>query len=111
MRPSILRPVPNRQRFLRDGVAAAVPLFGNVVRLDERRPLLTDHEMQVLGAIGRRDTTRGVAHRMGITPDEVESHKQRIFSKLAVQDESRALAVALRRGLLDPTVGLTGSAA
>ncbi|HVW31120.1 MAG TPA: response regulator transcription factor [Acidimicrobiia bacterium] len=76
---------------------------GRVVRLDERRPLLSQREVQVLGEIGAGATTRLVAETMGISPKTVENHKQRIFSKLGVQNQAHAVAVAMRQGLLQPT--------
>jgi DNA-binding NarL/FixJ family response regulator len=78
---------------------AAVPA-DRVVRLDERRPLLSHREIQVLGEIGAGSTTRLVAEAMGISPKTVENHKQRIFSKLGVQNQAHAVAVAMRQGLL-----------
>ncbi len=79
-----------------------------VVNLDERRPLLSPREVEVLGVIGTGATTRSVAEVMGISPKTVENHKQRIFSKLGVQNQAHAVAVALRQGLLTPT-GPAGS--
>jgi DNA-binding NarL/FixJ family response regulator len=79
----------------------AVP--ARVVNLEERRPLLTNREVEVLGAIGTGATTRGVAAGMGISPKTVENHKQRIFSKLGVQNQAHAVSVALRQGLLVAT--------
>jgi DNA-binding NarL/FixJ family response regulator len=71
-----------------------------VIRLDERRPLLSAREIEVLSEIGGGGTTRHVAAVMGISPKTVENHKQRIFCKLGVQNQAHAVAVALRRGLL-----------
>ncbi|HEV3363555.1 MAG TPA: response regulator transcription factor [Acidimicrobiia bacterium] len=73
-----------------------------VISLDERRPLLSHREIQVLGEIGAGSTTRGVAQVMGISPKTVENHKQRIFAKLGVQNQAHAVAVAMRQGLLSP---------
>jgi DNA-binding NarL/FixJ family response regulator len=73
-----------------------------VVNLDERRPLLSNREVQVLGEIGAGSTTRLVAVAMGISPKTVENHKQRIFAKLGVQNQAHAVAVAMRQGLLQP---------
>ena len=73
-----------------------------VVNLDERRPLLSHREIQVLGEIGAGSTTRLVAQAMGISPKTVENHKQRIFAKLGVQNQAHAVAVAMRQGLLQP---------
>ena len=74
-----------------------------VVNLDERRPLLSHREIQVLGEIGGGSTTRLVAQAMGISPKTVENHKQRIFAKLGVQNQAHAVAVAMRQGLLQPS--------
>jgi DNA-binding NarL/FixJ family response regulator len=89
-----VRSLPNPSR-------AAVPA-DRVVNLDERRPLLSHREIQVLGEIGAGSTTRVVAEAMGISPKTVENHKQRIFTKLGVQNQAHAVAVAMRQGLLQP---------
>ena len=75
---------------------------GTMNRFEEPRPLLTSREVEVLGAIGTGATTRGVARTMGISPKTVEHHKERIFSKLGVQNQAHAVSVALRRGLISP---------
>ena len=78
-----------------------------VVSLDERRPLLSNREVQVLGEIGSGSTTRLVAETMGISPKTVENHKQRIFTKLGVQNQAHAVALAMRQGLLSMSAGPT----
>ncbi|HYH49046.1 MAG TPA: response regulator transcription factor [Acidimicrobiia bacterium] len=88
-------------RSLPNPSKAAVPA-DRVVSLDERRPLLSHREVQVLGEIGAGSTTRLVAEAMGISPKTVENHKQRIFAKLGVQNQAHAVAVAMRQGLLQP---------
>jgi DNA-binding NarL/FixJ family response regulator len=71
-----------------------------VTHLEERRPLLSAREVEVLSEIGAGSTTRLVAVTMGISPKTVENHKQRIFCKLGVQNQAHAVAVAMRQGLL-----------
>jgi len=71
-----------------------------VIRLDERRSLLSPREVEVLEEIGAGATTRTVAVAMGISPKTVENHKQRIFTKLGVQNQAHAVAVAMRQGLM-----------
>ena len=78
-----------------------------VAGLDRRRPLLSHREIQVLGEIGAGSTARGVARAMGISLKTVENHKQRIFSKLGVQNQAHAVAVAVRQGLLTPGAAKT----
>ena len=75
------------------------------VSLDERKPLLSAREIEVLGEIGAGGSTRLVAAHMGISPKTVENHKQRIFCKLGVQNQAHAVAVAMRQGLLAPSGG------
>jgi DNA-binding NarL/FixJ family response regulator len=77
-------------------------VWNRVVDLEERRPVLSAREVEVLGVIGTGATTRSAAEVMGISPKTVENHKQRIFSKLGVQNQAHAVAVALRHGLLTP---------
>jgi DNA-binding NarL/FixJ family response regulator len=76
---------------------------GRIVHLDVRRPVLSQREVQVLGEIGAGSTTRAVALTMGISPKTVENHKQRIFAKLGVRNQTHAVAVAIRQGLLTPS--------
>jgi DNA-binding NarL/FixJ family response regulator len=90
-----VRSLPNPSR--------SAVLADRVVSLDERRPLLSQREVQVLGEIGAGSTTRLVAETMGISPKTVENHKQRIFAKLGVQNQAHAVAVAMRQGLLQPS--------
>ena len=73
-----------------------------VAHLAERRPVLSRREVEVLCEIGSGSTTRSVATSMGISPKTVENHKQRIFSKLGVQNQAHAVALAMRQGLLVP---------
>lgn len=86
-----IRSLPNPSR--------SVPAH-KVTQLEERRPLLSAREVEVLSEIGAGGTTRHVALTMGISPKTVENHKQRIFCKLGVQNQAHAVAVAMRQGLL-----------
>jgi two-component system invasion response regulator UvrY len=76
----------------------------NVICLDERRSnVLSRREVEVLDAIGTGATARHVAMQMGISAKTVENYKQRIFTKLGVQNQAHAVAVAVRHGLIDPS--------
>lgn len=61
---------------------------------------LTPREYQVLALISTGFTTAETASRLGISPKTVENRKQAIFSKLGVQNQSHAISVAMRSGLL-----------
>jgi DNA-binding CsgD family transcriptional regulator len=67
---------------------------------------LTSREIDVLHLIGDGRTTRQMSDRLGISQKTVENHKQRIFDKLGVQNQGHAIAIAMRRGLIDAHVGI-----
>jgi DNA-binding CsgD family transcriptional regulator len=46
-------------------------------------------------------TTKEVARDLGISPHTVKTHLERIFEKLGASDRAQAVAIALRRGLVD----------
>lgn len=73
------------------------------------RSALTPRELDVLRLVGAGMTTREVSVELGISPKTVENHKQRIFSKLGVQNQAHAVAVAMRSGMLSPGTGLRAS--
>ena len=74
-----------------------------VVDLREPVAVLSRREVEVLAGISAGCTTQRVAAGLGISPKTVENHKQRIFTKLGVQNQAHAVAVASRRGLLPPS--------
>jgi DNA-binding CsgD family transcriptional regulator len=61
---------------------------------------LSQRESQVLVLISAGLTTTQIADRLGMSSKTVENRKQSIFSKLGVQNQSHAVAVAMRTGLL-----------
>jgi DNA-binding NarL/FixJ family response regulator len=62
--------------------------------------MLNPFERAVLQLIGEGMTARSVAIALGVSASRVDAAKRRCFSKLGVQHQSHAVAVALRRGLL-----------
>lgn len=61
---------------------------------------LSDRELEVLELVGSGLTSAAIAGRLGISRKTVENHKQRLFTKLGVQNQAHAVAVAMRNGLL-----------
>ena len=77
-----------------------------VHRLPEVEPdgALTPREVEIVRLIAAGMLTREVARELGISAKTVENHKQRLFRKLGVQNQAHAVSVAIRRGLLHPSV-------
>ncbi len=67
---------------------------------DEAFGRLTQRELQVLALISGGLTTAQIATRIGISPKTVENRRQSLFAKLGVQNQSHAIAVAIRTGVL-----------
>jgi two-component system nitrate/nitrite response regulator NarL len=61
---------------------------------------LTDDEVEILTLIGGGHTVGRIAELLGLTPCTVENAKRRIFAKLRVANQTRAIARAAAMGLV-----------
>jgi DNA-binding NarL/FixJ family response regulator len=77
--------------------------FIEEVQYIEQRPEtpLSRRESQILQKVAYGSTTKEVAHDLGISPHTVKTHLERIFEKLGANDRAQAVAIALRKGLVD----------
>jgi DNA-binding NarL/FixJ family response regulator len=77
--------------------------FIEEVRLVDRRPEapLSRREAEILQKVAYGATTKEVAHDLGISPHTVKTHLERIFEKLGANDRAQAVAIAIRRGLVE----------
>jgi two-component system, NarL family, response regulator DegU len=62
---------------------------------------LSRRESQILQKVAYGATTKEVAHDLGISAHTVKTHLERIFEKLGANDRAQAVAIALRKGLVD----------
>ncbi|WP_250443878.1 response regulator transcription factor [Actinotalea sp. C106] len=72
-------------------------LVHQVHRPEER---LTPRELEVLAAVARGGSNAQIGAQLFITEATVKTHLLRVFAKLGVDDRTRAVTVALERGLL-----------
>jgi len=77
--------------------------FIEEVQFVERPPEtpLSRRESQILQKVAYGATTKEVAHDLGISAHTVKTHLERIFEKLGANDRAQAVAIALRKGLVD----------
>jgi DNA-binding NarL/FixJ family response regulator len=66
-----------------------------------RETPLSKRESQILQKVAYGATTKEVAHDLNISPHTVKTHLERIFEKLGANDRAQAVAIALRKGLVD----------
>jgi DNA-binding NarL/FixJ family response regulator len=64
-------------------------------------PLLTRRQLEVVGLIAQGMTSHEIADGLGVRPKTVENYKQRLFSRLGVQNQAHAVARCARLGLLE----------
>ncbi len=67
-----------------------------------RLATLTPREIEVLRLLAGGLPVSAVARLLGITAHTVETHKRRTFAKLDVQQQGRAVALAVEAGLVLP---------
>ena len=61
---------------------------------------LSRRETEILQKVAYGSTTKEVAHDLGISPHTVKTHLERIFEKLGANDRAQAVAIAIRRGIV-----------
>jgi DNA-binding NarL/FixJ family response regulator len=62
--------------------------------------LPTDREIEVLAAVSRGLSNAAIGRALHISEATVKTHLLRVFAKLGVDDRTRAVTVAMERGLL-----------
>lgn len=63
-------------------------------------PELTERELEVLNLIAAGNSNRAIGVALFVTEGTVKAHVNNILSKLAVNDRTQAVTVALKRGLI-----------
>jgi DNA-binding NarL/FixJ family response regulator len=62
---------------------------------------LTPRETQVLTHVAMGEANRDVAVALGIAEETVKAHMKSILGKLAANDRTHAVAIAVRRGIIE----------
>jgi DNA-binding NarL/FixJ family response regulator len=62
---------------------------------------LTNREVEVLQQVSAGYANKMIADRLKISEDTVKAHMKSILSKLAANDRTHAVTIAMRRGFLD----------
>jgi DNA-binding NarL/FixJ family response regulator len=70
----------------------------------QRGSSLTDREREVLGWLARGLSSKEVAQRLDISVRTVETHRANLMHKLGVKSVALMIQVALREGIIDPTL-------
>jgi len=75
--------------------------FQTLNRKEETRNKLSTRELETLKLMGQGLSNKAIAERMFISDNTVKYHIRNILQKLAVQNRTEAVALALREGLIE----------
>lgn len=62
---------------------------------------LTPREVDVLLLVGKGNANKAIAAQLSLTEETVKSHIRNILSKLQANDRTHAVAIAVKRGIVD----------
>jgi two-component system nitrate/nitrite response regulator NarL len=79
------------------------PVLASEIRLrtSDDRPVLSAREREVLRRLASGERVPAMARAMHLSESTVKTHLHHLYDKLEVSDRAAAVAVAMRRGLLD----------
>lgn len=87
-------------RAVRAGLRHISPCVAKALEQRVRHESLTQREVEVLDSIARGSSNREIAAEMNLSESTVKARVKEILSKLAVNDRTAAVTVALRRGII-----------
>ena len=90
-----IRAVQSGQKRLSPEVAAEIAVHA----MDD---VLTPREVDVLRLVADGKANKEIAAHLSLTEETVKSHIRNILGKLGANDRTHAVAIGLRRGILDP---------
>lgn len=91
---STIRDVHRGQRFLQPEIASAIALGA----LDDA---LSPREVEVLQLAASGNSNKRIAHALALSEETIKTHMKSVLSKLRVTDRTHAVAVAVRRGIIE----------
>lgn len=81
-------------------VTRAVIGWALIANIDPDKQDLSARELEVLRLVGRGESNKRIARRLGLTESSVKTYLRRIFDKLGCRTRAAAAAAMARKGLL-----------
>ena len=97
-----VRSVASGQGYLM--AAVTLPVLRKLAedaRLEGRRHLLSDREIEILELIAAGAANKEIAERLGITEVTVKAHLRNIYAKIGAQNRAHAVTIALQQKLIE----------
>lgn len=74
---------------------------GVATRTADPSPVLTKREIEVLVGMSHGRSNAQIGQELFLSEDTVKTHARRLFRKLGASDRAQAVAIGLRRGIID----------
>lgn len=87
-------------RAVHDGQEKLPPKLAERLAARQKRPQLSQRELDVLQLLVRGRSNKEIASSLFITEDTVKAHLKTLFVKLGVQDRTDAAITAIRQGIV-----------
>jgi two-component system, NarL family, response regulator len=91
-----IREVHAGRRYIAPEIAAELGMHATDTGLSNR-------EIEVIGEVATGGGNKQIADRLGVTEETIKTHMKSILSKLDASDRSHAVAIAIRRGIINGT--------
>jgi two-component system nitrate/nitrite response regulator NarL len=99
LRDAILSAADGREFLSGDSLAAVTREIR--LRTQEDRPVLSQREREILQRIAKGENAVTIARAMHLGLSTVKTHRAHLYDKLGVSDRAAAVAVSMRRGLIE----------
>jgi DNA-binding NarL/FixJ family response regulator len=87
-------------RAVHAGLRHIPPFAANALAARVQYEPLTEREIEVLQAIARGQSNKGIAAETGLSESAIKARVNEILSKLGVDDRTAAVTIALQRGII-----------
>jgi DNA-binding NarL/FixJ family response regulator len=88
-------------RAVRAGRRQVPPEVAQSIAEHMGEELLTNRELEVLRQVAAGNANRSVGRKLGISEETVKAHMRSVLAKLQARDRTHAVAIALKRGIID----------
>ena len=100
LKSALRKELPDTVRLVHAGHKRIAPEVATALAEYAGEHALSNREVEVLRLIASGNANKMIAAQLAITEETVKGHVKNILAKLAANDRTHAVAIAIRRGLL-----------
>lgn len=101
LKSALRKELPDAIRLVHAGQKRIVPEVATTLAEHAADDTLSAREVEVLRLIAVGNANKMIAAQLSITEETVKGHVKNILSKLAANDRTHAVTLALKRGIID----------